>query len=142
MLCCKIGTFHISYFVAYVVLQNLSQQMTSIFCPIFSGTTTSEHFGSSTPVFNVGTGAASAFGQPQQQAAGASGQPEQQAANSGAEPLGKKPLFSLLHILPTCRLSMRFSGSMTQKALRQWGLVCKPECRYACRPIRLEPQIK
>ena len=117
MLCCKIGTFLISYFVAYVVLQNLSQQMTFIFCPIFSGaqqqqsaikssgfgetaqpTTTSGHFGSSTPVFNVATGAASAFGQPQQQAAGAFGQPQQQSiglfsANSQSEPVGKKPLF-------------------------------------------------
>ena len=122
MLCCKIGTFLISYFEAYVVLQNLSLQMTSIFCPIFPGAqqqqsafkppsfgktaqpaTTSGHYVSSTPVFDGATGASSAIGQPRQQAAGTLGQPQQQAApvssfaaNSGAEPLGKKPLFSLL----------------------------------------------
>ena len=122
MLCCKIGTFLISYFVAYVVLQNLSQQMTFNFCPIFSGAqqhqsalkpagfgataqpaVTSGHFGSSTTFFGTTTGAASAFGQPRQQAAGAFGQPAQQAgsiglfgANNQAKPLGKKPLFFFL----------------------------------------------
>ena len=96
--------------------------MTSIYCLIFSGAqqhqsalkpagfgataqpaVTSGHFGSSTTVSGAATGAGSAFGQPRQQAAGGFGPSQQQAVpivylgvNSRAEPLGKKPLFSLL----------------------------------------------